>query len=115
MVTVAVLVLLLGVGLLVVSLTSVLLHAGARRSRRLIERTPVTPLGEVRPGGRRVAVAGTTAYGESGRYIGPISGADCAWFRVEMVRRPSRLFSGGDSGEDVLFREAAPGPPRLVD
>ena len=115
MVTVAVLVLLLGVCLLVVSVVSVLLHAGARRSRRLVARTPVTPLREVRPGRRRVAGAGTTAYGERGRFIGPVSGAECAWFRVEMVRRPARPRSAGEGGEDLLFREAAPAPAQLVD
>ncbi|MFD9736592.1 hypothetical protein [Umezawaea sp. NPDC059074] len=114
MLTFAVLVLLFGVCLLVACLTAVLLKVGELRERRIVEGTPTIAVGELRGGESRVAVVGTTAFGPGGPVVGPVSGEECAWFRVWLTRSPSRR-ADEDGGEDVLLDVASPTPPALVD
>jgi hypothetical protein len=48
----------------------------------------------------RVALEGTTEYGSAGRQIGPVTGEDCAWYRVTLLREPARYTPTGESGPD---------------
>lgn len=79
MVTLGTLALLLGACLIITSVTSLALKAGANRSRRIVERTPVTPVGTWHPGRDRVAALGTTAFGPAGPVRAPLSGEEAAW------------------------------------
>lgn len=115
MLTFAVLGFLLGICLLVASLTSLLLKLGGHREVRLLGRTPPTPLSTWRPGSRRVAGTGRTAYGPAGPVVAPVSDVECAWYLVRLVRTPSRRAGDGNTGEDVLLELAAPAPPALTD
>lgn len=60
----------------------------------------------------RIAVEGRTEYGTAGRQVGPVSGRDCAWFRVTLIREPSRR---GGAGHDVLLDLSSPAWPALAD
>lgn len=114
-VTVGALALLFGTCLTIASATSLLLKAAASRQRRLAENTSVTPLSTWRPGTRRVAGLATTAFGPGGAVIGPVSGAQCAWFAVQLQRMPSRSKDESPPPYDVLVDIASPTPPALVD
>jgi hypothetical protein len=115
MVTAGVLVTLLGVCLLIASVTSLALRMGSNRARRLVEGTAVVPIGTVRAGARRVAVLGTVGFGPGGAVRAPVSEVECAWYRIQLVRSPSRSKDESPPPEDVLFTYAAPGPPALSD
>jgi hypothetical protein len=112
--TIAVLALMLGACLLIAALTSLLLKASGTRQRRLVTRTPVTPLGQLRSGMSRVAAVGTTAYGPDGPVTAPVSGEQCAWFRLRLIRSPSR-HKDEVGGEDVLLERLARTVPALTD
>ncbi|MFC0431468.1 hypothetical protein [Kutzneria buriramensis] len=114
MLTIAVLALLLGACLLIAALTSLLLKAGGTGQRRLVARTPVTPLGRLRGGMSRVAAVGATAYGPEGPVTAPVSGEQCVWFRVRLIRSPSR-HKDEVGGEDVLLERLARTTPALTD
>ena len=75
---------------------------------------PTIALGELRGGESRVAVVGTTAFGPGGPVVGPVSGEECAGFRVRLTRSPSRR-ADEDGGGDVLFDVASPSPTAMVD
>jgi hypothetical protein len=115
MVTVGALALLLGSCLLIASATSLVLKAGANCSRRLVERTTITPIGTWRPGKGRVAALGTTAIGPGGPVVGPVSGIECAWFAVQLVRTPSRSQAETVPPHDVLVNVSSTMPPALAD
>ncbi|HEX3790859.1 MAG TPA: hypothetical protein VHW44_23555 [Pseudonocardiaceae bacterium] len=90
MLTVAVLVPMLGAGPLITNLTSLLLKAGGNRARRITRRTPPTPIGGWRAGRARAAAVGRTTHGPSGPYLAPVSGVECAWYAIQVVRIPAR-------------------------
>ena len=115
MVTAGVLVTLLGVCLLIASVTSLALKMGSNRARRLVEGTAIVPIGGLRAGARRVAVLGTVGFGPGGPVRAPVSEVECAWYRIQLVRSPSRSKDESPPPEDVLFTYAALGPPALSD
>lgn len=115
MVTIGTLALLLGICLIITSLTSLALKAGANRARRIVERTPVTPVGTWRPGRDRVAALGTTAPGPAGPVVAPLSGVESAWYRIQLLRVPSRSDGASVPPHDVLFEAFSPGLPALAD
>lgn len=115
MVTVGALALLLGTCLIITSATSLALKAAANRARRRLEGTPATPVGTWRPGTRRVAALGVTAPGPAGPFIGPVSGAECAWYTVQLQRTPSRSKDESPPPYDVVLEVFAPTPPALAD
>ena len=78
-----------------------------------LRRHAPTPIGQV-AGRRRVAVEGRTEYGSAGRQVGPVSGQDCTWYRLLLVREPSRAPGEGD-GYDVLLDLSSPAWPALAD
>jgi hypothetical protein len=65
----------------------------------------------------RVALEGVTEYGAAGRQIAPATGEDCTWYRVVLLREPSRALSTGDYGpdHDVILETESPGWPALAD
>ena len=89
-VTFVVVIELAGGALLLAGLTVLALGVFAMRDHRVVARTPVTPLGSWDAPARRRAALATTAYGPGGRYVAPVSGADCAWYAAELIRVPSR-------------------------
>lgn len=107
--------LLFGLCFLIASGTSLALKAGANRARRIVERTPVTPVATWRPGRQRVAALGTTAFGAAGPVTAPVSGTEAAWYRLRLVREPSRSKAEDPPPEDVLFTAESPAPPLLTD
>lgn len=115
MVTVATLALLLGICFLTTSATSLALKAGANRARRVVEQTPVTPVGTWRPGAGRVAALGTTALGPAGAVRAPISGVEAAWYQIRLLREPSRSNDESPPPHDVLFTATSGAPPALSD
>lgn len=73
------------------------------------------PIGSVRVRSR-VAVEGRTEYGSAGRQVGPVSGQDCAWYHVRLVREPTRNLGTGDGEDyDVLLDLTSPAWPALAD
>lgn len=115
MLTLAVLALLLGVCLLIASGTSVLLRLGGSRERNLLNRSGLTPIASWPRKARRVAGVGTTAYGPGGPVRGPVSGVDCAWYRVRLLRTPARGQVSEEPGEDILVELTARHLPALTD
>ncbi|WP_433833285.1 hypothetical protein ACQP2E_18440 [Actinoplanes sp. CA-015351] len=86
-----------------------LLMFGDLRALWTLRRTPVSPV----TARGRVACEGTIEYGPAGPQIAPASGEDCAWYRVTLVREPSRASS--DDSHDVLLEITSPSPPCLAD
>ncbi|MEV6305528.1 hypothetical protein AB0M02_39360 [Actinoplanes sp. NPDC051861] len=84
------------------------------RALGTLRRTTPTPIGARSRG--RVALEGVTEYGPAGRQFAPVSGEDCAWYHVVLLREPSRRFSRGDDPDhDVLLDVASPAWPTLAD
>ncbi|WP_433292076.1 hypothetical protein ACQP2F_27050 [Actinoplanes sp. CA-030573] len=111
MATAAAVVLLLGACLVGVTGIFALISVGNLRRARLLRRTPPAPIASWRPG--RVAVEGRTQAGPSGLQVGPLSAAECAWFRVDATCERS-----GDSDRDLTWHAEGPrtpGHPTLVD
>ena len=80
-----------------------------------LRRLAPTPIAEAH-GHKRVAVQGRTEYGTAGRQIGPVSGHDCTWYRVTLVREPARGPGTGDDHDyDVLLDLSSPAWPALAD
>ncbi len=100
-----------GVFLLVAATVMFLLASASAREYRTVVAAVPGPLA-----GRAglVAATGVTAYGSHGPQVGPVSGADCAWYRIEVVRSPSR---GSDdrTGSDVFGHFFSPGRAALTD
>jgi hypothetical protein len=115
MVTAGVLVTLLGVCMLITSVTALALKMGSNRARRLVEATAIAPISTLRAGARRVAVLGTIGFGPTGPIRAPVSEVECAWYRIQLVRSPSRSKDESPPPEDVLYTYAAPAPPALSD
>ncbi|MBB4744226.1 hypothetical protein BJY16_007685 [Actinoplanes octamycinicus] len=88
-----------------------LLHLGDRREARTLREVHPAPIGSW--DGGRVAAEARTEYGHAGRQVGPVSGADCTWYHVLLVREPSRRSS--DDSHDVLLDITAPGWPAIAD
>ncbi|GAA2689545.1 MULTISPECIES: hypothetical protein [Actinoplanes] len=88
-----------------------LLHLGDHRELRALLRVRPAPIAEWGRG--RVAAECHTEYGPAGRQTAPVSGEDCAWYRVRLLREPSRRSS--DDSHDVLLDITAPGRPALAD
>lgn len=72
-------------------------------------------MGTWRPGTRRVAALATTAFGPAGPVIGPVSGAESAWFSVQLLREPSRSKDESPPPYDVLVEVSSAMPPALAD
>ncbi|GLW27871.1 hypothetical protein Areg01_08110 [Actinoplanes regularis] len=89
----------------------VLLHLGNHRELRTLRRVRPVPIASWGRG--RVAVEARTEFGPAGRQTGPVSGADCAWYHVRLLREPSRRSS--DDSHDVLLDITAPGRPAITD
>ena len=77
-VTFVVVIELAGGTLLLAGLTALALGVFAMRDHRVVARTPPTPLGSWDAPARRRAALATTSYGPGGRYVAPVTGADCA-------------------------------------
>jgi hypothetical protein len=74
-----------------------------------------TPIGSWRGGGR-VAVEATTEYGVAGPQMGPVTGRDCTWYHVTLIREPTRSLGTGDGQDyDVLLDFTSPAWPALAD
>jgi hypothetical protein len=68
------------------------------------------------PGRGLVAIEARTEYGPAGRLVGPVSGHDCTWYRVLLVREPARRAGRGDGPDhDVLLDLRSPAGPALAD
>jgi hypothetical protein len=106
----------LGIGgfMLITSVVMFLLKSGSRRAYRKVAGTQPTALASWRPGTAWVAATGVTDYGPGGPQVGPVSGEDCAWYRIEVVRSPSRK-SDDRTGQDLLGEISAPSWPALTD
>ena len=115
MLTIVVGALLLGVCLIITSVTSLVLKASHNRERKSVIRTAVTAIGTWRAGMSRVAAVGQTAYGPAGPFVAPVSGEQCAWFTTSLIRTPSRRFDDSDPVEDILWNMTTPAPPALRD
>lgn len=65
----------------------------------------------------RVALEGTTEYGIAGRQIAPATGEDCTWYRLVLLREPSRALATGDYGpdHDVILEIESPAWPAIAD
>ncbi|MBU2670150.1 hypothetical protein KOI35_42280 [Actinoplanes bogorensis] len=84
------------------------------RAMRTLRRLLPTPVHQNTGG--RVALEGHLEYGPSGRQYAPVSGADCAWYHVRLIREPTRQFAKGDDpDEDVLLDFTSPGGFALAD
>ncbi|MEU4560687.1 hypothetical protein AB0F72_20100 [Actinoplanes sp. NPDC023936] len=86
-----------------------LLALGDLRALWTLRRTSVTPV----TARGRVAVEGVTEYGTAGPQLAPVTGADCAWYRVTLLREPSRGDAGAD--HDVLLEITSPSWAALED
>ncbi len=92
----------------------VLLNLGDYRALRTLRRMTPVALSSVRGG--RVAVQARTEYGPSGRHLAPVTGEDCAWFHVRLIREPSRHYVGSDDPDhDVLADFTSPDGFALAD
>jgi hypothetical protein len=108
---------LLCLGVLLVA--GALLFLAVRFSRQwallTLRRHPPAAIGDVLSRGRG-AVEGRTEYGPAGRQTGPVSGQDCTWYRVTLVREPHRGLGTGDGTDhDVLLDLSSPDWPALAD
>jgi hypothetical protein len=89
-----------------------LLILGDLRALWILRRLHPSPIG-VRG---RVALEGATEYGAAGRQLAPVTGEDCTWYRVVLLREPSRAFSTGDDPDhDVILEAESPDWPALTD
>jgi hypothetical protein len=110
--------LVLGAGVLGMAFAGILLliQLGNLRARHLIRVTEPAPISAVVPGRRRIAVEGITVPGPAGPQVAPVTETGCAWYRTQLLRRPSRHGSGGDDPDhDVLFDVTSPDRPGLAD
>jgi hypothetical protein len=105
-----------GIGgfMLIASFAMFLMKFGSRRVYRKVAGTRPTALGSWRRGTAWVAATGVTDYGPAGPQVGPVSGEDCAWYRIEVVRTPSRK-SDDRTGQDLRGEVTAPSWPTLTD
>ncbi|AGZ44764.1 hypothetical protein [Actinoplanes friuliensis] len=114
MATFAALVLGLGICLLVVAGLVQLLMLGDLHAVRTIRRTTPSPAASWRAGTGRIAAEGIVDDGPAGPQSGPLSAARCSWYRVRLVREPSRSWSD-EVHEDVLLDFSSPAPPTFSD
>jgi hypothetical protein len=90
----------------------VLVILGDLRALWILRRLRPSPIGAR----GRVALEGTTEYGTAGHQIAPVTGEDCTWYRVVLLREPSRAFSTGDDPDhDVILESESPAWPALTD
>ncbi|MEU4625319.1 hypothetical protein AB0G04_35780 [Actinoplanes sp. NPDC023801] len=91
----------------------VLLILGDLRALWTLRRLHPTAIG----GRGRVALEGTVEYGTAGRQIAPVTGEDCAWYRVTLLREPARYTPSGESGPDYdrVLEVESPAWPTLAD
>ncbi|XVU22778.1 hypothetical protein ACQPZJ_36725 [Actinoplanes sp. CA-054009] len=111
MATAAAIVILIGLGMVVVAGLFALFSVGDLRLRRLLRRTPPTPIASWRPG--PVAAEGVVECGPAGRQTALLSGAECAWFDVTAT-----CYRSGDSDGDLTWRTdvgRTPAAPALAD
>jgi hypothetical protein len=89
-----------------------LLVLGDLRALWTLRRTPLTPV----TARGRAAVEGTLEYGRAGRQTAPATGEDCTWYRVTLLREPTRDLATGDGPDhDVLLEITSPSWPSLAD
>jgi hypothetical protein len=85
----------------------VLLNLGDYKALRTLRRLRPQPVGARTSG--RVALEGLTEYGSAGRQTAPVSGADCAWFHVRLIREPRRGWTSSDDPDhDLLLDFSSP-------
>ncbi|SDS74232.1 hypothetical protein SAMN04489716_1500 [Actinoplanes derwentensis] len=87
----------------------VLLMLSDLRALWILRRRRPAPAGAVGP----VAFEATTEYGPAGPQTAPLSGEDCTWFRLTVLRTPSRATA--DSDHDVLLEIESPTWPVIAD
>jgi hypothetical protein len=95
--TVATVALCIGILLVAGSGIFLLLILGDLRALWTLRRLQPAPISAARG---PVALEGTTEYGPAGRQIAPVTGEDCAWYRVTLLREPARYTPVGESGPD---------------
>jgi hypothetical protein len=89
-----------------------LLMLGDIRALWTLRRVPVAPV----TARGRVALEATLDYGAAGRQVAPATGEDCTWYRVTLIREPSRDVATGDGPDhDVLLEITSPAWPALAD
>lgn len=90
-----------------------LLALGDLRALLTLYRIRPTPIGSR----GRVALEGVTEYGTAGRQIAPMTGEDCAWYRVTLLRVSPPASSSDGDGPDVgvLLEMESPAWPTLTD
>jgi hypothetical protein len=110
-ITLGTVILLGGVLLLIAAGVMFLLTSRSARELRTVTAAVPGP-----PAGRSglIATEAVTAYGPEGPQTGPVSGADCVWWRVDVVRTPSRG-SEDRTGSDDLGHVVSPGRAALTD
>ncbi|WP_146169501.1 hypothetical protein [Actinoplanes italicus] len=79
-----------------------------------LRRLRPVPIGDARG---RVALEGVTEYGTAGRQVAPVTGEDCVWWRVTLLREPARYTPSGESGpdHDVVLEIESPAWATLTD
>lgn len=106
--TVATVALCIGMLLVAGSAIFLLLILGDLRALWTLRRLHPVPVGGARG---RVALEGVTEYGPAGRQVAPVTGEDCAWYRVTLLREPARYTPSGESGpdHDLVLEVESPG------
>jgi hypothetical protein len=90
----------------------VLIILGDLRALWILRRLRPSPVGTR----GRVAMEGATEYGAVGRQTAPVTGEDCTWYRVVLLREPSRsLATGDDPDHDVILEAESPSWPTITD
>jgi hypothetical protein len=91
-----------------------LLVLGDLRALWTLRRLRPVPIGGARG---RVALQGVTEHGSAGRQIAPVTGEECAWYRVTLLREPARYTPSGESGpdHDVVLEVESPAWLTLTD
>jgi len=103
-----------GLFLLVASAVMAGIKVSARRAHRQLDGTAPTPLAAWRPGTPRAAASGVIDYGPSGPQIAPLSGADCVWWQIEVIREPDRK-SEERAGQEKLGVFSTSAWPAITD
>jgi hypothetical protein len=104
-----------GGALLVVAALGVWMRLTEIRARRTVRRTRPMPIASWRPGRGPVAGQGFTDYGPAGPQTGPLTGADCAWYRFTLQRVTSRAGVDGESRTELLMELESPAWPAFAD
>lgn len=102
-----------GFGYVMVSVAGIflLLILGDLRALWILHRLRPVPVGTR----GRVAMEGTTEYGEAGRQIGPVTGEGCTWYRVTLFKVwSSSSLTSDDREPEVILTAESPAWPALA-